>query len=312
MDAEDNWNWPCRPGNQAEFDRMMDSVDKHLAACGIAPYQRGLRASRLIAMALQWDLMPIMSNAVSRGAPFSQSDLGVRIQEWYRDNYGERNKVTFSPGSVVLNLDGSLWRINYPLIMGTVELFISRNLSDGDADNAIARTPPRSNVLRSVKDLPQRRADRLTDFQLFFIWNFWHAGYRAIETLNALRDHDLFEQARGDYRLAVDTLLDGRPLNSVRWNTAQCAEKIIKGLLARAGQPYPKGGPNAHDISHLGQLLREHLAIEIPLSLLRTITCPAAVRYGEIKVDLNEAWTAHRSLVDMLLALAPHVLPSMN
>lgn len=309
MDAEDNWSWRQRPTSDVEFDQMMESVDNHLAALGMPPNQRSLRASRLVAIALQLDLMPIMNRTTQRGEPFSQNDLGARIIDWYRDNYGERNKVNFSPGSVVLNLDGSLWRISYPRIFGTVELFISRDLSEGAPGNVIARAPPRSNVLRTVKDLTQRRADRLTDFQLFFIWNFWHAGYHAIETLENLHGHDLFDQARGDYRLAVDTLMDGHPLNSVRWNTAQCAEKIIKGLLARAGKTYPKGGPNAHDIPHLGQLLRDHLSIDVANSLLAAIKCPPSVRYGEINVDANEAWTAHRSLVDMLLTLAPHVLP---
>lgn len=310
MEAEDNWSWPERPTNEVEFDHMMDAVDKHLASLGIPPSQRGLRASRLVAIALQLELMPIIGYAVNRGEPFSQTDLGPRVLDWYSNNYGERNKVNFSPGSVVLNLDGTLWRISYPLIFGTVEFFISRDLNEGATDNVVARTAPRSNILRSVKDFTQQRANRLTDFQLLFIWNFWLAGYRAIETLEALHGHELFDQARGDYRSAVDTLMDGHPLNSVRWNTAQCAEKIIKGLLASAGKTYPKGGSNAHDISHLGQLLRDNLSLEIPSPLLSTITCSPSVRYGEMNVDTNEAWTAHRSLIDMLLTLAPHVLPS--
>jgi len=299
MESEDNWAWPSRPTNQRDYDIMMSSLDSHLAAHGLQPNQRALQAARLVSIALKLSGLPLIGVGVVRGVPYSPTDLGPRVFDWYRDNYGERNKIDWSPGSVVMSLHGSLWQLRMPMIMGTVDFFISRDLSTGKG-NVIGRHPPKCNVLHQVDGLTQNYADRLSDNDLVHIGREFENGYVSIECLNMLQGHELFDQARGDYRQSVDTLLDARTLSKARWDNAQCAEKIFKGLLARAGYSFPTNARQGHDIAYLGNLLRQHLGIDLSESSLSVITCPPAVRYGEIHVDPNEAWTSHKELLATL------------
>jgi hypothetical protein len=300
MDSEDNWNWPSRPTNQRDYDIMMSSVDSHLAAHGLQPNQRAFRAARLVSIALNLSGIPLIGVGVVRGVPYSPTDLGPRVFDWYNDNYGERNKIDWSPGSVVMSLHGSLWRIRMPMIMGTVEFVIARDFAIGAQGNVIGRGPPKCNVLHEVEGLTQSYANRLSDHDLIHIFGEFQSGYVSIECLNDLQGHELFDQARGDYKQSVDTLLDSRTLSKARWDNAQCAEKIFKGLLARAGHDFPTNPRQGHDIAHLGGLLKQHLGIKLPESSLRTITCSPAVRYGEMNVDANEAWTSHKELLATL------------
>ncbi|MEO7067392.1 MAG: hypothetical protein ABI114_10825 [Rhodanobacter sp.] len=300
MDSEDNWNWPARPTNQRDYDIMMSSVDNHLASHGLPPNQRALRASRLVSVALKLGGIPLLGVGVLRGVPYGPTDLGPRVFDWYSDNYGERNKIDWSPGSVVMTLHRSLWRIRMPMIMGTVEFIIARDLDIGEKGNFTGRHPPKCNVLHEVEGLTQSYANRLSDHDLIHIFQEFQNGYASIGYLNDLHGHDLFDQARGDYKQSVDTLMDGRTLSKARWDNAQCAEKIFKGLLARDGHPFPTNARQGHDIAHLGGLLKQHLGIELPESSLRTITCLPAARYGEINVDANEAWTSHKELLATL------------
>jgi len=134
-------------------------------------------------------------------------------------------------------------------------------------------------------------------------------GYVAMATLDELKGHDLFDQARGDYTHSVEALAAGLVLSKARWDTAQCAEKVFKGLLGRAGQPFPTNAAQGHDIVHLGDLVMKHFGIALPDGALRAIHCSPKVRYGEMNVDPNEAWTSHDALLDVLARLRPIALP---
>ena len=89
-----------------------------------------------------------------------------------------------------------------------------------------------------------------------------------------------------------------------RWDTAQCAEKVLKGLLARAGHKYPTSGAKGHDILELGRLVGEKLGLAIPDSALRSIQCSPSVRYGEMNADQNEAYCSHKDLLSLLMRIA--------
>jgi len=78
----------------------------------------------------------------------------------------------------------------------------------------------------------------------------------------------------------------------------------LKGLLARDGHPFPAKGPKGHDIEHLGGLVKQHLAIDLPASDLRLIYCSPSARYAEEKETVENALAAHQALVRVLQLLA--------
>jgi hypothetical protein len=312
MDSKDDWTWPNRPTTVAEFDTMMSHLDRHLAIHNLLPAQRSLNAARLVSMALKLSGTPILVGNEARGEPFSPRDLLARVFDWYDDTYGDRNKIDFSLGYVVLPLRNTYWRLRIPLAYGTVVPFADRNLANlgRQLGKLGTKTEPAShNVLTGLQGVTQAYSDRLTDAEIARVMQAYGRGYIAMATLDELREHDLFDQARGDYAHSVEALAGGQAFSKARWDTAQCAEKVFKGLLGRAGQPFPTSAGQGHDIVHLGGLVTAHFGIALPEGALRAIYCSPKVRYGEINVDLNEAWTSHDALLGILARLRAIALP---
>ena len=299
------WSWDIRPATVEEFDRMMVSLDGHLASLGLGPAQRPMNAALVVSSTLGLSGTPILGGKADRGAPFSPKDLLARVHDWYEESYGDKTKIDFSPGSIVVSLHGNLWEMKMPKVWGSFQLFIRPDLSSQGNTIATKGSPPVSyNILCSVQGMTQTYANRLTREEMASLAGRFINGYEAVVCLDDLKGHDLFEEARGDYRHSVDALLTGRELGKARWDTAQCAEKVLKGLLARDGHSYPTFGGKGHDIERLGELVKEKLGFELPAADLAAVHCSPAVRYGEQKNTTEEALSAHEALVRLLQALA--------
>ena len=300
------WAWEMRPATVEEFDRMMVSLDRHLAALRLNPAQRPMNASLLVSSKLGLDGTPIFSSPEERGQPFSPRDLLARVHDWYDATYGDKTKIDFSPGSVVVQLQGTLWEMKMPKVWGRFQPFASPDLTRPTKPQIAVKgsTPIRHNILWSIEGMTQAYASQLTRNDLLMLVDEFDNDYPAMVCLDDLKGHDLFDEARGDYRHSVDALLTGHEINKARWDTAQCAEKVLKGLLARDGHPFPTAGPKGHDIEHLGELVKQHLLIDLPASDLKLIYCSPAVRYAEQKETVENALAAHQALVMVLRLLA--------
>lgn len=304
MSGEDAWTWPKRPSNAAEFDAMMASLDRHLAVHNLKPHQRGGHAAQLLCKVFRFSV-PLFGKLGPRSEPFNPSDLVARSFEWYSANFGELNKVDWSPGSAVLRLHGTYRRIKMPHLNGVFQVIIDRDMGVGAKHGVFVGGPPPINALSLVDDMTQAYADRLSEADLDFIFREVIISYEAVIALDDLTGHALFDQARGDYRHSVEALLTGHHLSKARWDNAQCAEKVLKGLLGRAGHRYPTKGAKGHDILTLGNLANQKLDLNIPEGCLRSIHCLTVARYGEMNVDQDEAYTAHKDLLTMLQILNP-------
>lgn len=300
-----DWSWDMRPTTMEEYDRMMVSLDRHLASLELNPAQRPLNAALVVSSTLGLSGTPIIGGSGDRGEPFSPADILARIHEWYSESYGERTKIDFSPGSIVVQLHGNLWEMKMPKVWGSFQLFIRPDLTNPGNTIATKGSPPVShNILCSMQGMTQIYANRLTREEMASLAGRFINGYEAVVCLDDLKGHDLFEEARGDYRHSVDALLTGRELGKARWDAAQCAEKVLKALLARDGHAYPTFGSKGHDIEHLGGLVKEKLGFDLPAADLAAVHCLPAVRYGEQKSTIEEALASHEALVRLLQVLA--------
>jgi len=282
---------------------MMFSLDRHLALYEAVPSRRSLNAARLVSIALNLSGTPILGGSEDRGIPFGPRDLICRVFEWFDANYGERNKIDMALGRIVLPLHNTYWMLDIQLVYGTAVPFADRNLDNKGRQIGTGNEPATVNVLRCLRGITQPYASRLADADIHAVLRAYRHGYAAMAFLDSLTGHPLFSQARADYNASVEALLLGTALSRARWDTAQCAEKVLKGLLGRAGHDFPTGGWQGHDIPHLGGLVDTHLGATLPEILLRAITCSPKVRYGEMNVDINEAWTSHACLLDLLIHL---------
>lgn len=77
-------------------------------------------------------------------------------------------------------------------------------------------------------------------------------------------------------------------------------EKTLKGLLTIAGTAYAAGGPNGHNLIHVGRLLDQHHGITINPALLALATCSPKVRYGEEPSTEEQALQANHAVLGML------------
>ncbi|HDS1637816.1 TPA: HEPN domain-containing protein [Stenotrophomonas maltophilia] len=304
-DELNEWKWPTRPTNEEEFDAMMTSLDSRFSAMGIEPRHRGMRASQQVSWTLKLDGTPILGGPPDRGPPFGPRDLLAKVHDWYSDHYGDAMKIDFSPGSFLVVVNGNLWRVRLPMIMGEGRLVVNRDLSIAQKDG-VGRGPAIHNVLCSVEGLTQPMANKLSDQELAFFFHAFAHGWQAIMTLDSLGGHALFSEAKADFRHSVDAIASRREYGKARWEAAQCAEKLLKGLLAREGHSYPKDAGKGHDHVHLGKLLEEKLGIRISEEILTALKTSPAVRYGEEASTLEQAMASHSALLALLRTLGAH------
>jgi hypothetical protein len=305
MASKLDWFWNKRlPTNQAEFEAMMIELDGFLASQGKLPAQRPFEAARQLSMRLGYSGKPLLPlERIEIKQPF---DAGWCIKAawlWFEAIYGDKLAIDFGPGSVVLDLRGSLWRFQMPRIYGEVGLFIDTNLSNKGVSLSKPGEPPASiNVLCQVDGITQPLADRLTFEETKHIFSVFQDGYLALTKLEGITGDDFFEQARAEYRHSVEALL-ASDWAKARYDTALCAEKVFKGILRKNGKGYPTDAKKGHDIPLLGELLHTALDITLPKPLLESVHCPTKVRYGEMLSTGADGLGAHRALLAVLVML---------
>src|SRR5687768_11224883 len=114
-----DWSWDMHPATVEEYDRMMVSLDRHLASLELTPAQRPMNAALVVSSTLGLSGTPIIGGSGDRGEPFSPADILARVHEWYSESYGDKTKIDFSPGSIVVQLHGNLWEMKMPKVWGS-------------------------------------------------------------------------------------------------------------------------------------------------------------------------------------------------
>jgi hypothetical protein len=293
------WAWKFSLSTDQDFEAMMASLDACLHAAGYPPRLRPLNASSLVARKVFAEDHVVAASAQLleqrrlEYEPFSSADIRRKIEVWYRENYGSLLKIDYSPSQAVVELAGNLWRIRLPLVFGTVHFKVERKLADS-AD--VRRAAPIHNVLDSIDDLTQARANRFADEDLRMAGRAFQIAMEGLQVLGGKDLRPLFEQARANYRHSIEALLS-EEYAKARYETCHCLEKILKGLMEVRGDPYHSRKGRGHDIFALAERACKGSGVKLTEPLLRQIYCPAAVVYGETPASRKEALTAHAALL---------------
>lgn len=297
--TEEDWNWRERPTSDAEYDDMISSADEHLAHCGFPPFQRVMRAEWLIARRLGLvGSVPRRRRSGPTTTPFDDADLLDRVSEWYEGNYGRRMYAPFLAHSFAIDLRGTLWRVRLPEVFGTITVFVDPDLSRGRGMGG------GFNVLAAIEHFTPAYATRLRADEVQRVLDVSKVAFTAITFLGGLHGDTLGNQAGLDFEHSVDALMTGFSWSKARWETAQCAEKVMKAVLVRKGcQRVPKGS-NGHDIPSLGRLLEREAGVSLDATDLGVIHCDPKVRYGEQAVSPEAAYSAHQALLRLLKTLS--------
>jgi hypothetical protein len=281
------------------FEELMREIDSKFSREGLPIPVRSIRA--VIAVGRRFKvsvpIVPSPPNAPPQLQKYNQ--LCKNIHDWYSAVYGDRVKVTFSPGRIVLVLDGDLYSLALPRIYGTVQFVAIRKFLEDKS--FVTRGPGTCNVVQLVEALTPAKANGLSDEALETIIGGFVLALEAHDCLEATRTHKLIEIARGDIQTAVGCLMDTRDRSGEsKWASLQAAEKVLKAAIELEGSKYRFG----HELIPLCEQLAG-LGVTFKWTpLVSNIQCSPGIRYGETSCTREEAVRAHHSSLELVVALA--------
>lgn len=285
------------PRDEAQFRRYIAELDADLASRGVpasgrqvaalleAAFDQGIRSSTLL-----------VQEREPRPGVYEGEDLAIRLVRWYEETYGDGLKVNMSPGSTAVVLLGEVWEYRFPFGDAPV-LFFARDITSGPAmyfegerkvwldkgDQRRTGWPAQTlDVTKGVVGLPRSLIPRLSESELRELVELYSADWPAVVWLNRARHHQLVNSALADFGASIRHVVARPPeLGQARWSSQQGMEKLLKSCLAYTAGSYPKGGPDAHRLTRLAELLGNASGPRLPDAVLNEIDCKPGMRYGE-------------------------------
>lgn len=291
------------------FEAMMADIDAKLMREGIPISSRPMRAGSEVSVRYKIP-MPIAVTDVNRLPPELRryAPLSIALSRWYDENYGDRLKIDMCPGRTVVRLDGDLYLLKIPRLLGSVAFGVSREFLPPPTSG---HSPLKGNIIQLIEHMTQTKASRLSDSDLKAAEEAFLTALWASYTLEAT-PHDLISSARGDIASAVTALMSDRErFGESKWASLQAAEKTMKAAIALQGGQFPF----THDLSKLALALETvGVALNAP-ELLSAIQCTPGIRYGEelcSQIDALAAHSASLTLVNRLQEAGARFNPGLG
>lgn len=286
---------------EEDFEALMREIDEALQAKGIPIQWRQLgalgEASRLLGVPIRGN----PSDTEPIPGVYSGYSLSAHINEWTQRKYGDRLKVDYSIGRSVYILQGDVWLIRFPLVIGTfvpLQVFdLSVDIKQIKVELGNGEELPTINVLKYIENLPQGMATELTEEELSTVSTFIIDTHYFFDRLDQLgKTDELARSARSDYVTAAQHCAVGpTQYGLARWAALQACEKMLKCFIASKNLTFPY----THNLS---QLVNHAYPLGLPKfdeNLLTVIQCDASVRYGNYTGSLAEVVEAIHAAVDV-------------
>lgn len=292
------FNWAAYPTNEVEFEALMLAIDSSLSLKGLKPFQRPLHIGFLLWEAFSWEGQVLPQKELVNQSCYTGDTLMAKAHRWYEQMYGEKLKSDWSIGYIPVKIANGLWKVRLPVIYGSCNFFIDKNLSNKGRTGIQKSGLPSINLLCLVDDLPSGLVERLPESEIMKFFDIFVLSYDALSWRERLKGHVFFEEACNDYSTSTDELLKNH-FSQSRWASAQAIEKTLKGLLDLRSIPYPRGS-DGHDLVKLGELIKTKLNIDIDTSILAIAKCSPKVRYGEEASNLEQTLVANYAVLELL------------
>ncbi len=269
------------PMNHAEFLRLIEKTDEKLAQQNLPVYARLFAAFR--AMAGDYD-GPIGGYGINpRDFPeYVGPNLIEKINDWYRDRYGEKFNLPGVLGSIPFLVRGQVFTAQIPLVYGQ----------------------PKVNLLTLIDEMTESMQRSLTREELQYYTERWAIGYELVYEMEDMLGSgdlsrytpaaaELIRKAIEDRDDAVDCLRGPHPRTNIScFHSQQHAEKMLKAvLIEKAGMTSTIVRKIGHKINDLvTECLRVTAAfmnVQTDTALLSNI--PMDIRYEVAAVDRSVA-----------------------
>ena len=287
------------PTSDQGFVELMQVIDRELSDTGYDIPRRPLAAVAKVSDRFGMPLPLAKPPQHAERALHDNWPVSQRIRQWYDERYGDRIKVDWTLGRVIVQIDRDLWSLRVPRIFGSAHFIVSRT-PIGRTDPTSHQGPARCNVVELIDNMTASRMQSLTDLELRTIFENAFLGIEAFSVLEASSGNDLVDSARGDFSVAA-TLLMSTPARygESKWASLQAAEKTMKATIALSGSKFS----HTHNLAKLARELNESGIHGDLTPFVVSIQCSAGIRYGEEPCSQNEAVAAHHASLGLVKAL---------
>jgi hypothetical protein len=139
-----------------EFQQLMAEVDRQLQAEMVPIPARPFRAESILAVQLGQPFVHLYPRREPMEGMYSGDDLTIRVSRWFDERYGDRLKINFSPGRMVITVLGDPWLVRFPPVTGTGNLILSATDPSSASAWVSGMGWPYYNIVGSFVDLPRR------------------------------------------------------------------------------------------------------------------------------------------------------------
>lgn len=239
--------------NPEAFDTYMKSVDKRLKVAGIDIPGRPVAAFCEISRELKCIISP-------------DDEVFKRINKWFQHRYGDRLKLTWKIGKMVVLIDGDPYIVRYPLVL-----------------------PRTVNPLEWIVDATPALLHAISANDLNILVQSLIYGYKSFQQLERLPHN-----AIANLETAIVQIMNRPPhYGESKWASLQATEKTLKEYIKQQG-----GTPKyIHKLAELAEEADKFGLPPVSQSFIDCIQCFAGVRYGDIPVTLDEAVKAHQASI---------------
>jgi len=210
--------------NREEFEISMRSADAELRLQGYSIGQRAHRAFYKISPGSSFTFLPSLQRKLLPDREYKGQDLYAKIQEWYRQHYGERSQWILRLDSIPIIVLDDIYFLRIPICFGA--------------------GPHRIDFIEQVEGFTPLTGSLLTNEEISAIGRTFEEGYQlmlSIQNLfNVARSASTASRIVRDpflIRADRDRIIAGRSLtipydtNNSAFHSQQWAEKMLKSLL---------------------------------------------------------------------------------
>lgn len=206
------------------------------------------------------------------------NQLCVWLHDWYDAKYGKLQSFNSDLGFFYQKIRGDLWHYRVPNFVGTCNFFIDKNLTVCGAHNE-------TNIMRMSSNMTQAYVNSLTDAELSSLMASFSSALESFEILSGWRIAKIpFCQAIEADLKTITVQLQTNTMNygQARWAYSQCAEKILKAWLLKAGISEKRlKDKYGHSIHKLVNAFNKHYNEQLSSDKFDAITCSPSARYDE-------------------------------
>jgi hypothetical protein len=289
--------------DKTEFEKMMQEIDDELRQTEIPIHARPIQSWTKVAERLKTRIELSPRSSIEIEGRYDSLTLAFHINLWYEARYGDRLKIHFGPGSVVLLIKGDPWRMILPGIYGAAQIVCEPDIEKyrNSPRMSVGKKPLIFNVLNCIADFPVDLAYQLTakereDILLFFITSF-----KTLQKLQNISNKPYVKESLADLEAAVSCLVSHPAQYGLsKWSSLQFIEKLMKSFIKLKNAAVP----HHHKLAQIAQDAKALGLGQLNIDLLSYVQCNAGVRYGEVLVDLKEAIRAHHASIILSQHLA--------